>query len=591
MKRSGVAMLYAALWRHAEGQRGRLLAALALLGGSELLRLLPPWLGGQAMNAIQRHGAASMGEGLRNLLLMFAALLLGWVLHAPGRLIERNVAMRVRASHSRLLLARVLGAPLSWHRAHHSAETTHRIVQSSDALHQFAENQYIYLQNLVLLAGPVVALWLIDRWVGLAATLGYATIALASLAYDRVLTRLSDESNQAQRRYSTAWTDMLGNLFTIVALRRFSGAEALTWRRLQELFAPLRRIIWLNEAKWASVDLLGAALWCTLVALYAMRHWHDGTGGLALGSVYMVYEYGRRAETVMSVIAADFSTLAQQLANYASADPVLAAPQVERVDALAPTAWRTLSMEAVTLRHPAGLRDGVALAEARFTLQRGRRYAVVGASGAGKTSLLALLAGIEAPSAGTLRLDGRAVGSAALRREATLIPQGAEMMLGDLGDNLTLGATIGHAEIASALAMVDAGALFGTADGMAAEVAEGGANFSGGQRQRVALARGLLAARGSSLVLFDEPANGLDPAAEAELVTRLLCGFPGSTVVVALHRLSLLDRVDEVIVMADGRVVDVATTADLARRCAVFRNLAGLSAALADTPPPFVAQP
>src|SRR5574337_1131246 len=315
--------LYAALWFHAAGVRSLVLAAFALLLASQLFKLAVPWLAGQAIDAIQRGGPAGVGDAGRWLALVFAATVASWLLHGPGRILERNVALRVRERLSGLLVQRLFAAPLSWHQRHHSGETIHRVLQSA-----------------VRLVGPVVALWLISPAVGVAAVTGYALLGGLILLFDRRMMVLAVTENHASRRYSAALVDALRNVFSITALRRGQGVAALVAGRLAASFEPQRRAIVLNEAKWATVDLLASLLWCLLVALYA---WLESSaavaGGVALGKVFMVYEYSQQAGGVITAIAAHFQSLARQQSDYASAQPLLNAPRAAEV--AAPSATRS----------------------------------------------------------------------------------------------------------------------------------------------------------------------------------------------------------------------------------------------------------
>jgi ABC-type multidrug transport system fused ATPase/permease subunit len=574
---ASLADLLRALWRHAEGQRAVLLAAYALLIGAELLRLASPWFIARAIDRIQQQGLAGLREAGVDLALVFATIAAGWALHAPGRILERNVACHVRRGFSAMLLQRLLRAPLAWHLQQHSGQTAHRVQLSSDALHAFAETQYVYVQNTVMLIGPLAALCLISPWVGIAAIVGFGLLGGWSLLLDRVLIRLSVRRNDAERTYHAAWLDTLAHMLTLAALRRFDGARRLILTRLDALFVPLRKIVVLNEAKWATVDVGSALLWCSLVTLYAWlasRGTAAAGAGIALGSLYMVYEYARRAETVMTVIAGDFSIMAGQQANFGSAQAILDAPQTEPPEALAATAWRELALDAVRPDRAGAFTDAPAW---QLKLQRGRRYALVGASGAGKSTLLRLLAGLEPARAGAVWLDEAPADADRLRREATLIPQESQLFVGTLAENLTLGAALqgrlGQRALAEAHADDFAAA---SPEGLAASVAENGGNWSGGQRQRLALARGLLAAEGSSLVLLDEPTSALDGPREAEALARVLDGVrarDGACAVVALHRLALLHLFDEVIVMHEGRIVDQGGLEALRVRCAPLRQL------------------
>ncbi|MCV2218971.1 ATP-binding cassette domain-containing protein [Thauera sp. Sel9] len=587
---ASLATLYRTLWQHAVGARHLILLAFALLLASQLFKLGVPWLAGNAIDAIQSGGVEGLPGAARWLALVFAAIVASWLLHGPGRILERNVALKVRERMSALLVGRLVGAPLAWHEGHHSGETTHRVQQSTRALYDFAQSQFIYLQNTVKLVGPIVALWLISPLVGVVAMLGYGLIGLLITRFDRVMMRIALDENRAERAYSATLVDVLGNVFSVLALRRGEGVARLIATRLAAVFGPLRRGIVLNELKWCSVDLLANALWCVLVGVYAAEAagvisfgggaavLAGAAGGIALGKVFMVYEYAQQAGGVITAIAAHFQSLARQRADYATAQPVLetgqASPAVPLLDAET-GGWHELELRDLRFAHAAA-RGGASLQVERLELARGRCYALVGPSGGGKSTLLRLLAGLDEAPGCSLRIDGREVPAAAdtLRHMATLIPQQAEMFDGTLAENLLLGGEAPAERIAAALHASCADVIVdGLAGGLESRVSEGGANWSGGQRQRLALARGVLAAEGSSLVLLDEPSSSLDPETEGRVYGRLFEHFADAAIVSSVHRLHLLDRFDGVILMCGGRIEATGSAWELAQSSALFREL------------------
>ena len=235
----GLGALYRALWEHAAGARPLLLYAFLLLLASQLFKLAVPWLAGNAINQIQAGGLEGMSEAGRWLGMVFAAIVASWLLHGPGRILERNVALRVRERLAALLVGRLLATPLAWHERHHSGETTHRMQQSTHALYDFAQSQFIYLQNTVRLVGPIVALWLISPLVGAVALVGYGLIGLLITRFDRVMMRVAVEENRAERAYSATLVDVLGNVLSVLALRRGEGVARLIGERLAAVFGPL----------------------------------------------------------------------------------------------------------------------------------------------------------------------------------------------------------------------------------------------------------------------------------------------------------------------------------------------------------------
>jgi ATP-binding cassette, subfamily B, bacterial len=586
----GVLFLYKELWRQAHGSRKLLLAAMALLVGAQCILLAVPFLAGKAINALQSNGHTGLQDAGIWLSLVLGATVCSWLLHGPGRVLERNVSLQVRRRIATALTERLLVLPLSWHEANHSAATAHRVQQSSHALSGFAQSQFIYLNSAVRLVGPVVALWLIQPAVGIAAVIGFCVICLSVLGFDRAMIRLAHKENDAERKYAATLVDSLANSTTLLALRQGRGVVGLLQRRLEAVFEPLKKSIVLNEAKWCTVDIASRTLSCSLVALFAWLAVRSGSlngaQALMLGSVYMVWEYAQQAGGVISAVAAHFQTLARQHADYTSADVIrdTAAAEHTRASCVVSGQWQRCDIRDVVFHHHSARDARPALDHVSLTLERGKRYALIGSSGSGKSTLLRILAGLyEAERIVIDQSGGPAIMSPLeaakfLRSSATLVPQDAEVIEGTLADNLGLcesvkGAPpVGDFRRALCLAKVD-DFIEPAPAALDLPISERAANWSGGQRARVALARGILAAQGSSLVLLDEPTASLDPKTESAVYANLFEEFKDACVISSVHRLHLLDRFDEVILMHNGRVVAQGHASLLALTSPDFRQL------------------
>jgi ABC-type bacteriocin/lantibiotic exporter with double-glycine peptidase domain len=516
-----------------------------------------------------------------------------WALHGPGRILERNVSLHVRQTLALSLAGRLLSLPLAWHESHHSGESAHRVQQSTHALTSFAQSQFIYLNSAVRLVGPVIALWILEPVVGAVCVAGFAVISVSVLGFDRAMIRLARQENDAERKYAAAMIDALGNTATVFALRQARGVLSLLQVRLLAVFEPLKRAIVVNEAKWCIVDVGTRALSCGLVALFAWRATHSVAAGsgartaLMLGTIYMVWEYASQAGSVVASLAQHFQAFARQSADYTSADAIRDAtlvPAAQAGNTQSPGGWRRLDVQHFTFRHLGRRRPTPSLDNVCVTLERGKRYALIGDSGSGKSTLLRALAGLYTVERGTLRMDDGstvtcpAEAAARLRSCVTLIPQDAEVFAGSIAQNLGLcesvsGAT-SPADFPRALQVAHADFVDSSAAGLESEVAERAANWSGGQRSRIALARGVLAARGSALVLLDEPTAHLDPATEAAVYDNLFAEFADACVVSSVHRLHLLERFDEVIYLQAGQIIAQAPASVLARTLPEFQALA-----------------
>jgi ATP-binding cassette, subfamily B, bacterial len=597
MRPGGVVQLYRELWRVIRGERRKFIAAVILLVGAQVSLLAIPYASAHAIDALQLGGARGLAGAGKWLLLSLAIAAGSWLLHGPGRVLERSVALAVRQRMSALLIERLTHLPLSWHERHHSGATAHRVQQSTIALMSFAQSQFIYLNSAVRLVGPLAALWLLMPTVGLAALAGFALIVTSVVGFDRAMLRLASEENAAEREYAAALVDTLGNVTTLYALRQARAVAAALERRLFAIFEPLKKAIALNEAKWCTVDIATKVLSAGLVALFAclIERSAPGEGArrtLLLGSLYMVWEYAQQSAGVICAIASHFQAFARLSADYASAEAIREAKPEELSGTAArglafaqdrEPRWRRLELRELTFRHAprepiaAAAHDGgrpggvgaagtPCLDHLSLTLRRGKRYALIGRSGSGKSTLLRALAGLYACERITVQIDdGPTVVSPAeaarlLRSAATLIPQDAEVFAGTLAENLGLCESVNGppspAEYVRALEIARATDFIEpTEAGLGMRVAERAANWSGGQRARVALARGVLAARGSALVLLDEPTASLDPATEASVYGNLFAAFADACVISSVHRLNLLPRFDEVIVMEEGRII------------------------------------
>ena len=582
--KGNVLKLYKSLWAEAVGKRGMFVGALALLAIAQCVLLAIPYCAGKAINVLQVHGIAGLTDAGLWLAAVVGITACSWMFHGPGRILERNVALAVRERIATQLIEKLLRLPLAWHETHHSGATAHRVQQSSHALTSFAQSQFIYLSSAVRLIGPLAALCWLEPMVGAAALIGFVVTAVCTMKFDRAMIRLAHQENDAERRYSSAMIDSLGNATTVLALRQKKGVIALMQSRLATVFVPLRRSIMLNEAKWCTVDLSTRVLSGGLVALFAWlsaRHAGSIAGGtVMLGSLFMVWEYAQQSSGVISAFASHFQTFARQHADYASADMIreaaagvdLAPPQMQVTPAS--QAVSRLHIHDLSFQHAAGRAAGPTLDHVRLVLETGKRYALVGTSGCGKSTLLRVLAGLYtadriamASSHGPALLTPRDAAHW-LKSVTTLIPQDAQLFEGSLAENLSLCASIddeqpkGNLEHAVRAACVND--FVDVAEGgLDLPVAQGAANWSGGQRARFALARGVLAAADSSLVLFDEPTASLDPRTEGRVYENLFEQFKDSCVISSIHRLHLLPRFDEVIVMHEGRIIEQGPTAIL----------------------------
>lgn len=210
--------------------------------------------------------------------------------------------------------------------------------------------------------------------------------------------------------------------------------------------------------------------------------------------------------------------------------------------------------------------DGPVLSDMTFEAVRGRTLALVGPTGAGKSTITTLLVRLSDPSGGTVHLDGddlRSLARGAIARDVAMVFQESFLFAQSIRDNITLGDPFTDEEVETAARLAQAhGFITELPSGYDTVVGERGATLSGGQRQRVALARALV--RQPRLLILDDATSSVDPRVEARILLGLKdAGLP-STVIIVAYRKATIALADEIIFIEDGRIRSRGTHATLA---------------------------
>jgi ABC-type multidrug transport system fused ATPase/permease subunit len=219
--------------------------------------------------------------------------------------------------------------------------------------------------------------------------------------------------------------------------------------------------------------------------------------------------------------------------------------------------------------------DTPVLADLDLDVSPGRVLALVGSTGAGKSTVVSLLVRLVDPDSGRVVVDGvdaRDLGAGVLPGASSVVLQQAFLFDDTVRGNVTLGEETDDAEVWRALSLAQADDFVAALpDGLDTPIGERGTSLSGGQRQRIALARALI--RHPRLLVLDDATSAIDPEVEQRILAGLRTSSEGITVVVVAHRPATIAVADEVAFLAEGRVVDHGTHHELLHRNSEYRDL------------------
>ncbi|WAC13234.1 ABC transporter ATP-binding protein [Dyadobacter pollutisoli] len=572
--------LLATAWRYARHQRRRYLLVYGMFVMANIVLAMNPLLYGWFIQSFQKDPDAALDNVWLYAGGYFALMLAEWAFHGPARIMERKLAFDLSKNFLDEMYHQALHLPIKWHQDHHSGATINRIRKAYEALRDFFQNGFMFLHAFAKFVFSFIAiLWFSPIFGAIGVLIGIINVWVI-FKFDKPFIKALDETNEKEHIVSSTLFDSLSNIITVITLRLEKRMKIRLMGKVSEVFPPFRRSVSINEWKWFVASVFIAIIYIVVTVGYVYQHYIPGQVFL-VGGLVTLLSYVNQFTSVFQDIAWQYTEIIRYNTEVQTARVIGETyEQQHRPEASQdlPSNWNEIHISNLNFSHGEtydSQKGAHSLHSLDIRIRRGQHVAFIGESGSGKSTLLALLRGLYQPEEGTaVSIDGRSADIAMLADQVTLFPQDPEIFENSIEYNITLGLPFEEQDILQVCATAHfAEVIQKLPNGLQSNIQEKGVNLSGGQKQRLALARGILAARSSDIVLLDEPTSSVDPKTEALIYDNMFAEFSGKAVISTLHRLHLLTKFDYIYILRDGHIADEGTFADLRRNSTVFQDL------------------
>jgi ATP-binding cassette subfamily B multidrug efflux pump len=550
----------------------QMVAAFGLMLVTTLLTLATPFL---IKVAIDRHIAHGDMRGLTHTALLIAgAFLGGYLASAAQRWLLSWVGLRVLASLRRDLFGHLQQLPLGYHNTHIIGVTISHVINDVAVINDLLSQGLITLVGDTLVLGGIIV-------VMLSMSPRLALLAFSVLPLMLLGTYLfSRRAQLAFRQTRSGIAAVVGNLAEDLSGMRVIQAFAQE-NSSQERFEKVNRTnrdayvaaLSLSFVFLPSVEFLG--MLATAVVL-----WFGGTtvarGDLTLGVVVAFLAYVTRFFEPIQELSQLYTTVQAAMAGGERVLEVLDTQSdvLDRPEAIEmPRIAGRVELRQVSFSYD---EQTMVLHDVSLLIEPGQTVALVGPTGAGKTSIANLVARFYDVTSGAVLIDGidvRDVSQRSLRAQMGLVPQDPFLFSGSIAENISFGrpgASLEEIESAARLANAH-DFITGLPDGYQTEVLEGGVNLSMGQRQLICIARAALA--DPRILILDEATASVDTVTEVLIQDAIARLFRGRSALVIAHRLSTILHADLICVVQGGRIVERGRHADLLAKGGIYQEL------------------
>jgi ATP-binding cassette subfamily B protein len=505
----------------------------------------------------------------------FLAVMLVAMLKVVGIIARRLGAgimqYRLQAAYRRRVTRRYLELPLAWHQEHPTGELLSNANSDVEATWFPIAPFPFAVGVVVMLVTTLGLLFVTDPVLALVGSVIFPSIAALTVVYSRRMSPLMTRAQQLRGEVSGIAHESFDGALVVKTLgretdetERFGQASY----ELRDTMAAVGRVRGLFDPLMEALPVVG------VLAVLLAGTSRVGSGDIDAGQLVRVAYLFTLLAFPVRAIGWVLNELPRSVVGWDRVQRVLTASGAQEHGSAtlsADTGPTALSVEAVTFAYG----DAEVLREIAFDVPAGRTVAVVGQTGAGKSTLAAVLVRLLDPVTGAVSyddLDVRELAPGALAQVAALVPQSTFLFDDTVRGNVTLGADLPDADVWAALRVAQAdGFVAALPAALDTVVGERGTTLSGGQRQRLALARAVV--RRPRLLVLDDATSSVDPQVEQRILAGLRDAELPSTVVVVAYRRATIALADEVVFVEDGRVAARGTHEQLLRSSTGYQDL------------------
>ena len=487
---------------------------------------------------------------------------------------------RVVGTLRRDLFAHVVRLGPAWFEIKRSGDVMSRISSDAQLIEQvIGSSASVALRNTLMCVGGIVMLVVTNPKLALWVLAVVPVVVVPIVLFGRKVRLLSREAQARVADMVSEGGETLDAVRTVQAFAQEERAGVRFGHATEKAFDAAvarvsRRAVMTTLVIFIVFSAVGFLLWMGGQDVIAGSISAGDLSAFVFYAVLVASSGGAISETIGDLQRA--SGAAERLAELRAEQPVIL--EAAQPKTLPRPLRGSVSFESVSFHYPTRP-DSLALDRFDLRIAPGETVAIVGPSGAGKTTVFNLLLRFYDPEKGTIRLDGvdiRDLRLAELRGALAIVPQEPVLFTASVADNIRYGRPEADdeevraaARAASALDFIEA-----LPQGFDTDLGTRGVRLSGGQRQRIAVARALLC--DPAVLLLDEATSALDAESELAVQKALDRIMHRKTTLVIAHRLATVQKADRIVVLEAGQVVDVGTHADLVRRGGLYARLAEL---------------